>query len=351
MANYKKDKNKWIAVGVAVVLLACTCITTIVMGVKNNGWFKKDEGTKIEQPNNQPPATSDAGGMEIGEGNNNGVSLLSAKIAPENYAVYGVSPQAESAYTLTATITPADASNKSLDWTIAFSNPNSTWATGKTVTDYVTVTPSADGALTAVVENKAAFGEQIIVKCTSRDNSSANATCIVEYLQRVEYKFQLAGKTYSVTGTNLVTPTFVTETKGLKGNIISAKSTVYTRANTESASRFVIRPTESFKTAITNAGFTAANLKEYIGDGDTAPVSHFFDGAWCESLYSNDTEKNQLIDALVAFSGNAYEIGIYNASGIKKLETLYITLDTSVIETQRYVAVEGVEFDQTEIVF
>ena len=48
-------------------------------------------------------------------------------------------------------ITPADAANKKVDWTIAFKNASSTWATGKTVTEYATVTPSADGALTAVV--------------------------------------------------------------------------------------------------------------------------------------------------------------------------------------------------------
>lgn len=101
-----------------------------------------------------------------------------------DYAANGVSVQAESAYKLTATITPADAANKAVDWTIAFKNASSIWATGKTVTDYVTVTPSSDGALTAVVENVAAFGEQIVVTVTSRDNTSATATCTADYQQR-----------------------------------------------------------------------------------------------------------------------------------------------------------------------
>ena len=76
---------------------------------------------------------------------------------------------------------------------------------------HVTVTPTSDGALTATVENIAAFGEQITVKATSRDNSEAYATCTVEYLQRTTgYTFVLDEKTYSTTGTktNEATPTF-----------------------------------------------------------------------------------------------------------------------------------------------
>lgn len=44
-----------------------------------------------------------------------------------------------------------------------FVDASSAWATGKTVTDYVTVTPTANGALTANVECIKDFGEQIKV--------------------------------------------------------------------------------------------------------------------------------------------------------------------------------------------
>lgn len=83
------------------------------------------------------------------------------------------------------TITPSDATNKKVDWSIAFKNGSSAWASGKTITDYVTVTPSADGALTAVVECKQAFGEQIAVKVTSRDNTYAQAEVTVDYVKRI----------------------------------------------------------------------------------------------------------------------------------------------------------------------
>ena len=97
------------------------------------------------------------------------MQLTASKLSSAEYAENGVSAIAESAYTLTATITPSDAGNKAVDWTVAFKNGSSTWATGKTVTDYVTVTPTSEGSLTARVECKAAFGSQIVVTVTSRE--------------------------------------------------------------------------------------------------------------------------------------------------------------------------------------
>ena len=87
------------------------------------------------------------------------MQLTASKLSSSEYAENGVSTQAESAYTLTATVKPEDAENKAVDWSIAFVNASSAWASGKSVTDYVTVTPSADGALTAVVTNLGEFGE------------------------------------------------------------------------------------------------------------------------------------------------------------------------------------------------
>ena len=128
-------------------------------------------------------ATEVQGGALIDEGKSNGVKLTSTKLTAEDYAANGVSAQTESAYTLTANVYPEDALCK-VDWTVSFTNAASAWSSGKTVTDYVTVRTATDGALTAVVENKAAFGEQIQVKVASRENPDVYATCHVEYLQR-----------------------------------------------------------------------------------------------------------------------------------------------------------------------
>lgn len=85
---------------------------------------------------------------------------------------------------ITATLSPASAEEYGVSWSVSFKNANSTWATGKNVSDYVTVTPVADDGLKANVNCKKAFGEQIIV--TAKANfSDAQATCTVDYKMRV----------------------------------------------------------------------------------------------------------------------------------------------------------------------
>ena len=75
--------------------------------------------------------------------------LTASKLSSAEYAENGVSAIAESAYTLTATVMPELAENKAVDWSVSFADSSAEWANGKAVTDYVTITPSADGALTA----------------------------------------------------------------------------------------------------------------------------------------------------------------------------------------------------------
>lgn len=350
--NQQKYKKSKVLNGILGGILALVIAGGVAaVGVFSNGFkdwnkFKKDD-TKQEQ---SIPPSEDSGGSDITAEASNGIRLMSMKLAPMQYAAYGVAANAESAYTVTATVYPEDAANKLLDWTVSFKNASSTWASGKKVTDYVTVTPSSDGALTAVVQNIAAFGEQVVVKVTSRDNTSAYATLNVEYLQRTTgYTLTLDGKTYATTGTkaNAAKPTFAAS-QSAAAKVTVNKSSVYTRANTDKAEYFTIKPTAAFKTAITNAGLSATALKEYSGNA-SATLSGWFDSTWGTALYANNTQRNKLISAIKGFSGNAYEIVIYTANGGEQLATFGITLDSSVIEGQK--GVESVTTDKTELVF
>lgn len=352
MNNQQKYKKSKVLNGILGGILALVIAGGVAaVGVFSNGFkdwnkFKKDD-TKQEQPMSP---SEDSGGSDITAEASNGIRLMSMKLAPMQYAAYGVAANAESAYTVTATVYPEDAANKLLDWTVSFKNASSTWASGKKVTDYVTVTPSSDGALTAVVQNIAAFGEQVVVKVTSRDNTSAYATLNVEYLQRTTgYTLSLDGKTYATTGTkaNAAKPTFAAS-QSAAAKVTVNKSSVYTRANTDKAEYFTIKPTAAFKTAITNAGLSATALKEYSGNA-SATLSGWFDSTWGTALYANNTQRNKLISAIKGFSGNAYEIVIYTANGGEQLATFGITLDSSVIEGQK--GVESVTTDKTELVF
>ena len=340
-----------IAVALALILAGGVCGGLLQ---HHYNWGAEKPPVEDTTGGEEKPGDSTGGGEVSTEaGVSHGIRLAAMKLASSEYEAYGVSEQAETAYTLTATITPADAANKKVDWTIAFKNASSTWASGKTVTEYATVTPSADGALTAVVENVAAFGEQIIVKATSRDNAEAYATCTVEYLQRTTgYSFGLHGSFhYEVSSTNTtasITPNFATSPQGVASLTVN-KSTVYTRENTDKAEYYTIKPTAAFKTAITNAGLTASALKEYsggVGDG----YEEYFGSEWGAALYGNDNaKKNKLITAISGYSGNAYEVIMYESNGGKQLATFNITLDASTILGQK--GVESIVIDETEIVF
>ena len=161
-------------------------------------WFGRGGGNSTVQPDdpNKPDVGYDTGhdGAIITVGGGNGIRLTSAKLPVSAYAANGVSQYADTAYILTATVSPSDATNTALDWSVAFVEPDSEWATGKTVTDYVTVTPTADGASTAAVECKQAFGEQIVVTCKARSNAAVSASCSVDYTQKLlGSKLVLAG--------------------------------------------------------------------------------------------------------------------------------------------------------------
>ena len=178
----KNDSNIVKSIGVGILVAA------LMVGSGAFGWFANEKGwiNGEEILEELPEEEGSTGGMQIGEIDGNGISLMSAKIATADYADYGISELAESAVSITATITPAEADDKTVDWSIKWKNASSSWATGKTVTDYVTITPTSDGALTANAECKQAFGEQIVITCTSRMNSKATAEVTVDYVKKLE---------------------------------------------------------------------------------------------------------------------------------------------------------------------
>ena len=176
MSNEYNDKSwtertNWILTVIALALVAILSIGLLC--------------ALFIQPQDNDEEAAPKDGAIISETAENGISLMSAKIMPTEYAANGVSALADTAYTLTATVEPDYSGEKEFDWEVSFQNASSSWANGKTVTDYVTVTPTSDGANTATVECKQAFGEKIIVTCTSRDYAGLSATCTVDYAQRI----------------------------------------------------------------------------------------------------------------------------------------------------------------------
>lgn len=367
MAGNRQSKKGFSWVG----LIACIVVMALLvgfMGWATNGFtdWSFRFGNNVEQDNSEKdnPTQEAPGGMEIVVNNKDigetGVQLMTARIMRSEYAAYGISEQADSAYILTATVYPEDAENKEVDFAVGWLNAQSEWASGKTVTDSVTITQLTDGGLTATLECKGAFAEQIVATATSRANPEAFATADVHYVQRVlGYELEISNSqnqavrffqptsesTEQAVLTNVVKANFnVTVTTTVNVNI--KKSDVYTKASEETANYFTITATDSLKTAVTAAGLNADSIKNYSSD-DTAG---FLDSVWGTAIYGNSpANRNKLINALVGYTDTVYEITLYTAEGGSSVATFSVTLDKSIIAGQK--VVERLEVDKIEIIF
>ena len=161
----RSDTVKWL-----LTLIAFIVVGVMLAGIIC-GWFEKKE-TEEEQ------AGVSAYSFIVGNSEGNRMSLTSVR----NSAVTGES------VTITATVEPDnEAENTGVDWTATWKNAESVWASGKSVSDYVTLTPGgADYAASkrVTLENLQPFAEQIVVKATARDDPGITATCTADYAQK-----------------------------------------------------------------------------------------------------------------------------------------------------------------------
>ena len=152
----RADRVRWIVTVISLVLVAVLSVGLLC-------------AIFVPRDNPTAEATVSKDGAIISEMVEDGVSLMSAKIMPMEYAANGVSALADTAYTLTATVEPDYEGEKTFDWSVKFQSDSSSWASGKTVTDYtvkwgeapehgseevtdyLTVTPESDGSRIASV--------------------------------------------------------------------------------------------------------------------------------------------------------------------------------------------------------
>ena len=282
----------------------------------------------------------------------------------------GIATVAEDAYTLTATVLPADAADKTVTYTAAWQNANSTWASGKKVTDYVSVTQATAGALTATVTCQQAFGEPIVVTVTSNNNPDAKAIATLHYKQKILsydiYSYYNEFVTHGLidyteygTGTDELTGTFTPDYEYnsyesgpfVVGGGIS-KSTTYTRADDTTIGYMELVPTEEFKAVLTDMG-VLENAMSIWAEGSSLEGEDFFDYRWFyyygfDEVQTSD-DINSHIAALTAYTGTAFNLNLYTAKGGTKLAGFNLTLNTSKISGQKQV--ESVTLNNVELEF
>ncbi len=378
----------------ATVLAACIFGGGMAVGM---GWITD---WTYEAPKTEQTETPDGGGNSsavITPGTENGISLLSAEIPVSAYEANNVSAQAESAYTLTATITPSDATNKAVTYTAAFANPDSAWASGKNVSDYVTVTQASAGSLTATVSCLQAFGEQIIITVSSQDNYEVSATCTVDYLRKplgadLSFKKKSSSSSDEFTWTfNHATPdasvefpilknvgssidqewAFAWENRNPNGGTAAgtyasyttkaAYSDVYTIDNSEtSMSSLNIAITQEYYDILTGLGYTVSATPEtYItfplGSYGYISIGNMILGAWTNSSFANYTAYTALRAALKDKAGTPmfrlkyYFVSIHDSSEASGSNQIYnVSFSSSSFAN---ILADSVTLDETELIF
>lgn len=202
-----------------LTVFTCVIITSCSPEDQNTDNSSTDTGENTENINQNLDNIPDVAMMD----GTPMVSNMSYKMARSGMVFAtptAYSRTANEGITLVATVEPAYATKTAVDWTVSFTNPDSEWAIGKTVTDYVTITPTEDGSLTATLECLQPFGEQIIVKVISRENAEISDTCTLEYMRRVESVSLRVGDDYVFSpGVNYVDFEVATGNRGTGGKV------------------------------------------------------------------------------------------------------------------------------------
>ena len=154
-------KKRWAVAILAVVLVAILSVTLVACGTKDLSETSSGEITAEQAL--VYDFTAEIQNTEFIK-----LAMSAAVANSENGSV---------SKTLTATVTPATASNKLVDWSVA-------WGDASNVTDvseYITVTPSGDGSTEATVTCHKPFTGVILIVCTTREGGYS-AECSVEFV-------------------------------------------------------------------------------------------------------------------------------------------------------------------------
>jgi hypothetical protein len=374
-------KKQGLFAAVALTLAALLGIGYIGTSVALKSWNPKNWVKEQQEQEEQEDNT--ANNLVIAQDYASAdIQLMSEVIPMSAYEEEGIATYADSAYTLTATVTPDTATYKAVTWAIAWKDASSTWANGKTVTDYVTITPTAEGALTANLACSKAFGEQVIVTVACQDDTSKTATATVDYRKRLE------GVTTKLTNTSGAGGTLSTSTStSLKLYDSSATSTNYTLGVTlqesvgsidsEYSYNFYILGTSQLQTRMSNID-TGSGTKGYVYGSKPTVItsvsssssfatntrateafnkSFFF--SWVVYIdRDNDFEddsagytkaQNAIISYLSKYSSEVLLAPtlVLTYNGVKTTYTYKATLDISPVK----VSVSSVSLDQLSFVF
>lgn len=238
---------------IVTIMAIITAIVLVVAGVIT--WFAVGSNEKTREPT---LAENDVSTPAFTFYNSKLMSL----------SAYTVAEQSDSRIMLTATILPVTTSDKAVDWTVEFSNPDSAWAQNKVATDYVTVEPTSDGALTAYVSAIKGFSEPVKIVAMSRVNENATAYCVADYGKRLADNITLTFENNSVSLSQAISSGGVQTVEAIRSinwkalmamfsapvDCAPAYRSEYTKDTTSEQVTISVRPVEEFYNSLKAQG-------------------------------------------------------------------------------------------------
>lgn len=164
-----KQAHKRILNLLMAVLLFISCVFAIVLGGCITA--KDDEAETIDSIQGS------------------GVKCTAREIATDEYAEYGISPQSESAYTVTATVMDAEGNSPAelqlVDFALSWADGGEYYGEDPDYYDNGWVSMTVDGT-SCTVECLQAFEVQIILTCTSQVDPTKKVTVTFDYAKRLD---------------------------------------------------------------------------------------------------------------------------------------------------------------------
>ena len=193
------------------------------------------------------------------------IRLMSTKLTQKQYAAYNISNDALEAYTLTATVSPAEIANfVELEWTAEWYRSDVSWVEGEDVYDYIKITPNGHQA---TVECLKGWDEPVIVKAALKDNPGVYGSCWCAYIVRYGSASAMLEDGTLIPFEKDVTSNFSIETTSMgKGKVTFTGLT--DRKGTSDTSVFDLSMTihEVLAQKLQNAGFTVNSKTVVYGN-------------------------------------------------------------------------------------
>ncbi len=368
MSNRRKSSTGKTILSVIAIVLALVLVCGVVVVGYRTEWFS--DFSVFEQVEEET-TDDDNGGMVVNDTDSGStLSLSMVKLSADEYEEYGISPLAETAYTITVTPDPSDATD--------------TYSWSCTNTSQISLSVSSN-TKNCAVSCSGAFGTQAIITVTSNSNSDLSAEVTVDYVKRLSsVTYTLSGGAVSfssstsssvtttitatpVWGTGTITPTFTITGGTLSNNLTGTTSSVTNSVSNSSGgttyySRFVSEtkdvtfdgatisvttPYASFVSATSTSSSSTLSVTPLvvsIGYPTETQLASAYNNSFATIATGTTSDGTLTVNYTISYTPSGSYAGSYSTSGSSSVGVAFDVSALAITATDFDVNYDGVVF-------